>query len=128
MKELARLAGEADPPAVKLEGALEIIFGAFSGGDEPFRQLLLAGWLRGRQEKPFRLAMAWLREQMRLSVVEILAEGIAAGAFRENLDPEAVAGVCISAAEGCLLQSEAAGGTVSPGEQVRTILRLVARP
>ena len=127
VKELARIARGADPPAAKLEGALEILFGAFSGGDEPFRQLLLEGWLQGRQKKPVRLAIAWLREQLRLCVEEILADGVAAGAFREDLDPAALAAVCLSAAEGCLLQPDTQGGTVPPEQLVRTVISLALR-
>lgn len=127
MKELVRIARGADPPVAKLEGGLEILFGAFSGGDEPFRQLLLEGWLQGRQRKPFRLALAWLREQLRLCIEEILAEGVAAGALREDLDPAAVAAVCLGAAEACLLQPDPEGGTVPPDQLVRTLLRLIVR-
>ncbi len=127
VKELARVARGAAPPAVKLEGALEILFGAFSEGDEPFRQLLLSGWLRGRQEKAYRLAMVWLREQMRLCVEEILSEGIASGAFRDDVDPAALAAMCLGAAEDGLLQSGAQSGTVPPDQLVRTLLRLVMR-
>lgn len=127
VRELARITRGADPPAAKLEGALEILFGAFSGGDEPFRQLLLEGWLQGRRNKPVRLAIAWLREQLRLCVEEILAEGIAAGAFREDLDPATLAGVCLSAAEGCLLHPDTQGGTVPPDQLVRTLIRLAVR-
>lgn len=128
VKELARIAREAVPVAAKLEGALEILFGAFSGGDEAFRQLLVEGWLRGRQEKSHRLAMAWLREQMRLCIEEILTEGIAGGAFRNDVDPPVLAALCLSAAEGCLLQSEAQSGTVPPDRVIRTLLELVLRP
>ncbi len=128
VKELARVARSADPPAVRLEGALEILFGAFSEGDEAFRQLLLGGWLRGHEEKPYRLAMAWLREQMRLCVEEILIEGIASGAFRDDIDPAALAAVCLGAAEGCLLQPGAQSGAVPPDRLVKTLLRLVTRP
>lgn len=127
VKELARIARGADPPAAKLEGALEILFGAFSGGDEPFRQLLLEGWLQGRQKKPVRLAIAWFREQLRLCVEEILADGVAAGAFREDLDPAALAEVCLSATEGCLLQPGTQGGTVPPEQLVRTVISLTLR-
>lgn len=126
VKELARIARGADPPAVKLEGALEILFGAFSGGGEPFRQLLLEGSLRGRREKRYRLVVAWLREQLRLCVEEILAAGVSAGALRQDLDPQAFSAVCLGAAEGCLLQSEAEGGTVPPDQLVDTLLRLAA--
>ncbi len=124
VKELARLAKRVDPPLVKLEGALDILFGAFGAGDERFCGPLLEGWLRARRDKRFRLAMAWLREQLRLSVEEILAEGVAAGALRRDLDPVVFSAVCLGAAEGCLLQSASQGGTVSPDELVKALLHL----
>lgn len=123
VKELARLAQRGDSPAVKLEGALDVLFGAFGASDERFAGLLLEGWLRARRDKRFRLAMAWLREQLRLSVEEILAEGIAAGAFRRDLDPVVFSAVCLGAAEGCLLQSPSQGGTASPDQLLKLLLR-----
>ncbi len=127
VKELHRVARGADAPLVKLEGALEILFGAFSGGDEPFRQLLLGGWLRARQQKSHRLAMAWLREQMRLCLEDVFAEGVKAGTFRGDADPPALAAVCLGTAEACLLQPEPHGGAVPPDKLVHVFLRLVAR-
>lgn len=109
---------------VKLEGALDILFGAFGAGDERFCGLLLEGWLRARRDKRYRLAMAWLREQLRLSFEEILAEGIAGGALRRDLDPALFSTVCLGAAEGCLLQSTSQGGAVSPDELVKFLLEL----
>lgn len=107
-----------------MEGALEIVFGAFGAGDERFCGLLLEGWLRARRDKRFSLAMAWLREQLRLSLEEILAEGLAAGTFRRDLDPVVFSAVCLGAAEGCLLQSTSQGGTVSPDQLVKSLLQL----
>ena len=124
VKELARLAKRAEPPPVKLEGALDILFGAFGAGDERFCGPLLEGWLRARRDKRFRLAMAWLREQLRLSFEEILAEGIQAGTLRRDLDPVIFSAICLGAAEGCLLQSASEGGTVSPDDLVRSLLHL----
>jgi hypothetical protein len=123
VQELARLARRPDPPPVKLEGALDVLFGAFGASDERFAGLLLEGWLRARRDKRFRLAMAWLREQLRLSVEEILVEGIAAGAFRRDLDPVVFSAACLGAAEGCLLQSPSQGGTVSPDQLLKLLLR-----
>ena len=124
VKELARLTKRTDPAPVKLEGALDILFGAFGAGDERFCGPLLEGWLRARRDKRFRLAMAWLREQLRLSFEEILAEGIQAGALRRDLDPVIFSAICLGAAEGCLLQSASQGGTVSPADLVKSLLRL----
>ncbi|MFQ5829433.1 MAG: hypothetical protein ACE5JD_09810 [Candidatus Methylomirabilia bacterium] len=127
VKELTRVVRGADPPREKLGEALEILFAAFSESEEPFRQLLIEGWVRARQQKAYRLAMAWLREQMRLSVEEILAEGIARGTFRHDLDPQAYSAVCLGAAEGCLLDSRSQGGAVPPDQLVTTLLGLAAR-
>ena len=114
--------GEA--PAVSLEGAMEIIFGAYGQSDPDFSELLLGGWMRTRHDKHHRLALAWQHEQLRLSLEEILQAGVATGAFRKGLDPGAVAAVMLAAAEGCLLQSATQGGAVPPGELVRALLSL----
>ena len=125
VRELARVARGGEPPRVKLEGALEVLFGAYAEGDPHFSDALVGGWARARDDKQFRLTMAWLREQSRLSLEEILDEGVRAGAFRHGLDAGAVATAILGAAEGCLLQAPSAGGTVAPGRLVRTLLALV---
>jgi hypothetical protein len=125
VRELARVARGDEPPRVKLEGALEVLFGAYAEGDPHFSDALVGGWARARDDKQFRLTMAWLREQSRLSLEEILDEGVRAGAFRRGLDAGAVATAILGAAEGCLLQAPSAGGTVAPGRLVRTLLALV---
>ena len=121
---VARVAGGSDPPAVRLEGAMEIIFGAYGLSDPDFSELLLTGWMRARLDKQHRLALAWQREQLRLSLEEILESGIAEGAFRKDLEAGAVAAVMLGAAEGSLLQSATQGGAVPPGELVGTLMRL----
>jgi hypothetical protein len=68
--------------------------------------------------------MAWHREQLRLSLAEILAEGVTRGAFRAHLEPDAVAAVILGAAEGCLLQSATDGGAVSAGDLAKAVLGL----
>lgn len=127
VNDLTGIVRGAGPPTKKLGEALEILFGTFSEGDEPFRQLLLEGWVRARQQKAYRLAMAWLREQLRLSVEEILTDGIARGTFRNDLDPHAYSAVCLGAAEGCLLDSRNQGGAVPADQLVKTLLGLAAR-
>lgn len=122
---VARVAAGSESPAVKLEGAMEIIFGAYGLSDPDFSELLLTGWMRTRHDKHHRLALAWQREQLRLSLEEILVAGSAAGAFRRDLDAGAVAAVMLGAAEGCLLQAATQGGAVPPGELVKTLLDLV---
>ena len=121
---VAHVARGGEPPAVRLEGALEIIFGAYGQSDADFSEMLLTGWMRARHDKHHRLALAWQREQLRLSLEEILQAGVAAGAFRKELVTGAVAGVMLGAAEGCLLQSATQGGAVPPGELVRALMSL----
>ena len=124
VEAVAGVARGGDPPAVRLEGAMEIIFGAYGQSDPDFSEMLLTGWMRARHDKHHRLALAWQREQLRLSLEEILQAGVAAGAFRKHLDTDAVAAVVLGAAEGCLLQSATQGGAVPPGELVKALMSL----
>lgn len=124
VSELARVARSQHPPRVKLEGAMEILFGAYGESDPEFSGFFLTGWIRAREDKQFRLTLAWQREQIRLSLEEILAEGVAGGVFRPDLDAGAVAAVILGAAEGCLLQSATEGGAVPAAQLMRTLLRL----
>jgi hypothetical protein len=124
VNELARVARSPNPPRIKLEGAMEILFGAYGESDPEFSGLFLTGWVRAREDKQFRLTLAWQREQLRLSLEDILGEGVAAGVFRADLDSGAVAAVILGAAEGCLLQSATEGGAVSAEHLMRTLLRL----
>jgi hypothetical protein len=119
-----RVSQSGDAPAVRLEGAMEIIFGAYGQSDPDFSEMLLTGWMRARHDKHHRLALAWQREQLRLALDEILQAGVAAGAFRKDLATGAVAAVMVGAAEGCLLQSATQGGAVPPGELVRALMNL----
>ncbi|MBI2524787.1 MAG: TetR family transcriptional regulator C-terminal domain-containing protein [Candidatus Rokubacteria bacterium] len=126
VRELARVARGAEAAGVKLEGALEILFGAYGESDPEFSDLLLTGWTRAREDKQHRLTMAWLREQSRLSLREILAEGVAGGTFRPDLDADACAAIILGAAEGCLLQAPSHGGPVPPARIVGALLALAA--
>jgi hypothetical protein len=128
VRELARIARNSEAPIVKLEGALEVLFGAFGEADHEFSGLVLTGWMRAREEKQSRLTMAWLREQLRLSVEDIVAEGMAAGVVRRDLDAGAVAAVILGAADGCLLQTASHGGPVPPAVVLGTLLRLLVTP
>jgi AcrR family transcriptional regulator len=125
VSELARVARDSDPPRVRLEGALEILLGAYGESDPEFSGLFLGGWLRARDDKDFRLTLAWQREQIRLCLHDILAEGISRGDFRPDLDPGAVSAVIVSVADGCLLQSVTQGGPVTAAELLRALLGLV---
>jgi hypothetical protein len=125
LSELARVARGPEPPAAKLETALDVLFRAYAQGDLEFAGLLLSGWIRARHDKHTRLTMAWHREQVRLSLAEILAQGVAERVFRSSPDPGAVAAVILGAAEGCLLQSATEGGPVSGGDLAKAVLSLV---
>jgi len=122
--ELARVARGPGAPRVKLEGAMEILFGAYGESDPDFSGLFLHGWMRARHDKQFRLTLAWQREQIRLSLEDILAEGVRLGVFRAGMDAGAVAAVIVGAAEGCLLQAATDGGAVTAEQIVRTLLTL----
>ena len=106
---------------------MEILFGAYGESDPDFSGLFLRGWMQARDDKQFRLTLAWQREQIRLSLEDILAEGVASGAFRADLDPGAVAAVILGTAEGCLLQSPTQGGAVTAEQLLKVLLQLVAR-
>jgi len=123
--EVARVAKGAEPPARKLEGAMEILFGAYGESDPEFSGPFLAGWLRARDDKQFRMTLAWQREQIRLSLEDILVEGMGSGTFRADLDAPAVAAVIMSVAEACLIQQATHGGAVTAEQLLRTVLRLV---
>ena len=125
VSELDRVAKGGDAPRVKIEGAMEILFGAYGESDADFSGLFLTGWMRARDDKQFRLTLAWQREQIRLSLRDILAEGVASGGFRADLDPGAAAAVILGTAEGCLLQSATEGGAVTAEQLLRTLLHLV---
>jgi BetI-type transcriptional repressor, C-terminal len=127
VEAVARAARDAGSPAVRLERALEILFGAYAGSDPGFSALLLEGWVRAQRDKQYRLRLAWQREQLRLLLQDILAEGAVRGLFRSGLDAGAVAAVIVGTAEGCLLQSATEGGAVSPAELSRALFALMLR-
>jgi hypothetical protein len=125
VKEIARASETAVPPAERLERVMATLFAAFDDG--LLCQLLIEGWSRARRSKALRLELAWIREQLRLSVGEVLKDGIRAGVFRSDLDPEAMAAVILGAAEGLLLQSANQGGPVPAERLADSLLRAVLR-
>jgi hypothetical protein len=121
---LARVARGAGSPRARLESAMQILFTAYGASDPDFSSLFLTGWARARHDKQFRLTLAWQREQIRLSIEDILVEGVRTRGFRADLDAGAVSAVIVGAAEGCLLQAATEGGAVTGERLVRSLLTL----
>ncbi|HKA62596.1 MAG TPA: TetR family transcriptional regulator C-terminal domain-containing protein [Methylomirabilota bacterium] len=124
--ELGRVARASGSGHDKLERAMQILFGAYGADDPDFAGLFLTGWARARHDKQFRLTLAWQREQIRLSIEEILSEGVRTRGFRGDLDAGAVAAVIVAAAEGCMLQAAAEGGSVTGDRVIRSLLALIS--
>jgi transcriptional regulator BetI-like protein len=121
---LARIARGSEPPRVRLEQAIRLLLAAYGESDPDFSGLFLTGWARARHDKQFRLTLAWQREQIRLSLEDILTEGVRTRRFRSDLDAAAVAAVIVGAAEGCLLQAATEGGAVPAERLVGALLTL----
>ncbi|HEU4439184.1 MAG TPA: TetR family transcriptional regulator C-terminal domain-containing protein [Methylomirabilota bacterium] len=122
--ELGRVARGSGSSRARLEQAMRILFGAYGADDPDFSGLFLTGWARARHDKQFRLTLAWQREQIRLSIEDILAEGVRTRGFRADLDAGALAAVIVGAAEGCLLQAATEGGRVTGDRVIRSLLAL----
>ena len=103
---------------------MRILFAAYGADDPDFSGLFLTGWARARHDKQFRLTLAWQREQIRLSIEDILAEGVRTHGFRGDLDAGAMAAVIVGAAEGCLLQAATEGGSVTGDRVIHSLLAL----
>jgi hypothetical protein len=124
---LAGVASEPGPTLARLERAIELLLDAYASADSDLSRLLLAGWIRAREDKHWRLRLAWQREQLRLSLQDILAEGAVRGELRLGLDVGAVAAVIVGTAEGGLLQVASEGGPVSTADLARTLIGLTRR-
>ena len=121
---LARIARGSEPPRARLEQAIRLLLAAYGESDPDFSGLFLTGWARARHDKQFRLTLAWQREQIRLSLEDILTEGVRTRRFRVDLDAGAVAAVIVGAAEGCLVQAATEGGAVPAERLVGALLTL----
>ena len=125
VKEVAQAAGTDSPPAERLGRVMTVLFAA--SADEALCQLWMEGWSRARRSKGLRLELAWIREQLRLSVEELLSAGMRDGTFRADLDPGVMAAVILGAADGLLLQSANQGGPVPAERLADTLQRAVLR-
>ena len=82
-----------DAPIVKLEGALEVLFGAFGEGDPQFSGLVLDGWCAPATTSCSASPWRGCGSRSGCRVEEILEEGMAEGAFRAGLDPGPAAAI-----------------------------------
>ena len=73
--------------------------------DAPLATVLRADWIRGRDDKTARLALAWAREQVRLALVDLL---VRARAARGAGDADTVAWLWLAACEALAYEPEAA--------------------
>jgi hypothetical protein len=74
----------------------------------PLADALRRHWLRGRDDKTARLALAWAREQLRLALVDALHRAGAAGAVRRDLPDDTLAWLWLAASEGLAHEPPAA--------------------
>ena len=82
-REISRIAAASDPPPVRRDRALARLAEAF-GEDGELASLLLGAWPRARTDENLALALAWVREQLRVSLQEILEAGVRAGMVRKD--------------------------------------------
>ena len=118
---------DAGPPAVRLERALEILFGAYAGSGAR----LLGAAARGMGPRSAGQAVP-PEARLAARAAPALAPGRPGGRggarhLRSGLDAGAVAAVIVGAAEGCLLQAAIQGGAVSPAELFRALFALTLR-
>lgn len=121
-REVASIAARPDPPTLRRDQALARLAGAF-GDDPELGSLLLGAWHRARTDERLALTLAWTREQLRGSLQEILAAGIAIGAMRREPEPAALAWVLLAGCE-ALLREPPGGGVVRTADVLAALARL----
>jgi hypothetical protein len=67
--------------------------------DAPLATALREDWLRSRNDKTARLALAWAREQLRLALSEVLQRARAMRSMRADGDVETLAWLWLAACE-----------------------------
>ena len=84
--------------AADIEAIVAALLSAYAP-DAPLAKALREDWLRGRDDKTARLALAWAREQVRLALFEVLQRGRASRALRVTGDAETLAWLWLAACE-----------------------------
>src|SRR5439155_174461 len=80
---------------IRRDQALAKIAAAF-GEDGEITALLPAAWERARSDEALGLALAWIREQLRASLEDILEAGVRVGAIRKDPPPAVLAWVLLA--------------------------------
>lgn len=88
----------APSPRAAVTRALDVLGAAFEAG-APLPRLLAQGRAATRRDAARALATAWAREQLRLSLGEVLTRGHTAGVVRPELDADALAWLVLAACE-----------------------------
>lgn len=121
-REVAAIAAASDPPRVRRDQALAKIAAAF-GEDGEITALLPGAWERARSDEALGLALAWIREQLRASLEEILEAGVRVRAIRNDPPPAVLAWVLLAGCE-ALVHEAPGGGAVPTGDILKALARL----
>ena len=84
--------------AADLNVLIETAFDAYNA-DTPLAAALRRDWLRGRDDKTARLALGWAREQVRLTLVDVVSRGRDTGLVRASGDVDTLAWLWLAACE-----------------------------
>jgi len=121
-REVAAIAAAADPPRVRRDLALAKIAAAF-GEAGAIPALLPAARERARSDERLGLALAWIREQLRASLEEILEAGVRVGTIRKDPPPAVLAWVLLAGCE-ALVHEAPGGGAVPTADIVHALARV----
>jgi hypothetical protein len=119
---VAAIASANEPPRIKRDQALGRLAEAF-GRDGESASLILAAWHRARVDGGLALALAWAREQLRVSLQEILEAGARAGVMRRDRDPATLAAVLLAGCES-LLRAAPEEGPVPTTDLLRVLAQV----
>jgi len=121
-REVAAIAAATAPPRVRRDLALAKIAAAF-GEDRAIPALLPAARERARSDEALGLALAWIREQLRASLEEILEAGVRGGTIRKDPPPAVLAWVLLAGCE-ALVHEAPGGGAVPTADIVHALARV----